>query len=42
MRTRLADLFIAFAIGFVLGAVLLAVAIPDDAWAVAWRYRGAA
>ncbi len=34
------DVFLAFLIGFLVGALLLAFAIPPDAWGVAWRFRG--
>lgn len=34
------DTVLVFTAGVIAGAILLAIAIPQDAWEMAWRFHG--
>ena len=34
------DMALVFTVGVIVGAILLAIAMPHDAWEMAWRFRG--
>ncbi len=34
------DMALVFAAGVIVGAILLALAMPNDVWEMAWRFQG--